>query len=365
MAAGFPLGMHGVKTSKGIVSGYQEVGQALYVGITAPINPGNSGGPLYNVKGEVIGINSAKFKGAARMAFAIPSNQVKVMLDALYLTRQWRVPVTGLSLSPGSSNLNAYLTGRNHSTGGVYVRSVKPNSVFSSAGVKKGDLLLALDGQKINNEGTIMVKALQDRVKISGLLARKKVQSLLTAHVYRKNTHGPGGKLLKLSTMYQQTPPLKVPMILEPLVDVPKFQIVAGIVFMELNLNLAKVFMASNPTDMMPYLKTDGVEKEAEPVIIISHIIPDSMAAKEGTAKPGTIVEQVNGMKIMNMRDLCNALHKNSKFWTMSTRRSLTVLSMKEVDLDLQQGKGSRGKYGRASTGCLLSAPVPMPKVRL
>merc|ERR1712146_201987 len=75
MAVGYPLGMHSVKSSKGIVSGYQQVDKALFLSITAPINPGNSGGPLFNTNGEVVGINSAKFESAARMAFAIPSVQ--------------------------------------------------------------------------------------------------------------------------------------------------------------------------------------------------------------------------------------------------------------------------------------------------
>merc|ERR1712072_808058 len=61
MAVGYPLGMKSVKSSMGIVSGYQQFKNSLYLSITAPINPGNSGGPLYNSQGQVVGINSAKF----------------------------------------------------------------------------------------------------------------------------------------------------------------------------------------------------------------------------------------------------------------------------------------------------------------
>merc|ERR1719160_823488 len=81
MAVGYPLGMHSVKASMGIVSGYQQFKSSLYMSITAPINPGNSGGPLFNTDGKVVGINSAKFAKASGIAFAIPSNQLKVTLD--------------------------------------------------------------------------------------------------------------------------------------------------------------------------------------------------------------------------------------------------------------------------------------------
>merc|ERR1711871_1825293 len=95
MAVGYPLGLKSVKASMGIVSGYQQFKSALYLQITAPINPGNSGGPLFNEKGQVVGIDSAKIASASGMSFSISSVQLKVMLDVLYQRRQFIVPYLG------------------------------------------------------------------------------------------------------------------------------------------------------------------------------------------------------------------------------------------------------------------------------
>merc|ERR1712167_386000 len=109
MAVGYPLGLKSVKASMGIVSGYQQFKSALYLQTTAPINPGNSGGPLFNQKGQVVGINSAKIAQASGMSFAIASVQLKVMLDILYERRQFIVPYLGYGFSVGTKLIQQYL----------------------------------------------------------------------------------------------------------------------------------------------------------------------------------------------------------------------------------------------------------------
>merc|ERR1711865_1300149 len=188
MAVGFPLGMQSVKATMGIISGYQQFENALYLSMTAAINPGNSGGPLFNADGECVGINSAKFAKASGIAFTIPSKQLKVMLDALYTVREVRVPDLGFEMSPGTEELNEYLTGLK-STGGVYVKDVIENGLFSQAGVKQGDLLLAVNGHKISRFGKVWMEVMKDRVNVNGLLARVKWESDLKLHIYRSDEH--------------------------------------------------------------------------------------------------------------------------------------------------------------------------------
>merc|ERR1711939_1234168 len=136
MAVGYPLGLKSVKASMGIVSGYQQFKSALYLQITAPINPGNSGGPLFNGKGQVVGINSAKMASASGMSFSISSVQLKVMLDILYQRRQFVVPYLGYGFSVGTKLIQNYLavSGDMDKTGGIYITKVHPNSIFHAAG---------------------------------------------------------------------------------------------------------------------------------------------------------------------------------------------------------------------------------------
>merc|ERR1711871_72988 len=142
MAVGYPLGLKSVKASMGIVSGYQQFKSALYLQITAPINPGNSGGPLFNEKGQVVGINSAKIASASGMSFSISSVQLKVMLDVLYQCRQFIVPYLGYGFSIGTKLIQQYLEvqGDHDQSGGIYITKVHPNGLFKMAGVTSGDL---------------------------------------------------------------------------------------------------------------------------------------------------------------------------------------------------------------------------------
>merc|ERR1711988_2008737 len=137
----------------------------LYLSITAPINEGNSGGPLFNMDGHVVGINSAKLTDVARIAFAIPSQQLAMMLDALYENREYLVPDLGFAWNPGSTNLNEYLSGI-AAPGGIYVRGVTKSGLFGQAGVRPSDILLAVDGHKINNDGKIFLKEIDNHVSI-------------------------------------------------------------------------------------------------------------------------------------------------------------------------------------------------------
>ena len=98
------------------------------------INPGNSGGPLFNMKGEVIGITTAKSTGNAveSIGFAIPINDVKSMIQELLEKGYISAPYMGVNITNEWDGV------------GVYVASVEPNSPAFAAGLKKGDLIVGL-----------------------------------------------------------------------------------------------------------------------------------------------------------------------------------------------------------------------------
>ena len=113
----------------------------------AAINPGNSGGPLINLKGEVIGINTAiisRSGGSQGIGFAIPSNSVRVALESLlkkgriirgYLGIQMRVPQTGQPVSAGE----------------VVVDEIIPGSPADDAHLQKGDVIRKFDGHEVKS----------------------------------------------------------------------------------------------------------------------------------------------------------------------------------------------------------------------
>ncbi len=115
----------------------------------AAINQGNSGGPLISLAGEVIGINSMIFSttGATMgIGFAIPINEAKQVIQFLIHGGPW---VGIAKVLPNSEGLAHYLGLR--VSRGVVVLDVTPNSPVAQAGLRRGDVVLSVDGQRVDN----------------------------------------------------------------------------------------------------------------------------------------------------------------------------------------------------------------------
>jgi len=151
VAVGNPFGLESTVTA-GIVSAKGRVlGEGPYdnfMQTDASINPGNSGGPLVNMDGEVVGINTAIIPSGQGLGFAIPVNMLKELLPKLKsgeVKRGW----LGVSLQPINEKL-AKTFGLEKSTGALVADVVKGDPA-SKAGVKAGDIILAVDGEKIED----------------------------------------------------------------------------------------------------------------------------------------------------------------------------------------------------------------------
>merc|ERR1719305_1996748 len=342
MAVGYPLGMQSVKASVGIVSGYQQFPTALYLSITAPINPGNSGGPLYNENGQVVGINSAKIASASGMSFSISSVQLKVMLDVLYQRRQFIVPYLGYGFSVGTKLIQQYLEVDSdlNKAGGVYITKVEPNGLFKEAGVEPGDLLVTVDGANIDRFGQTWMPTMKDNINILGLLARKAVGADLSLGVWRKSSQ----EMLTLTAMYDETPPFAVPYIYEPILHKPKYEIFAGIVFMELVENLVETLLDSNVAELIKYMEPAN---RASPAVIIAGVLPGSLADLDGSVKEGMILQKFNGKDISTIDDICAEVADVSGDWyTVSTSKTFTALKAEKVEEQQDSDPEISGRNG-------------------
>ena len=152
VAIGNPFGLGGTVTA-GIVSQKGRViGAGPYdnfIQTDASINPGNSGGPLFNTRGEVVGINTAIIAGGQGIGFATPINMVKEVLTQLKeqgrVTRGW----IGVSIQELTPEL-ARSFGLKEAEG-VLVSSVNPGDPAEKAGLQAGDIITSFDGKPISD----------------------------------------------------------------------------------------------------------------------------------------------------------------------------------------------------------------------
>lgn len=147
----------------------------------AAINGGNSGGPLVNSLGQVIGMNTLIFtaggvQGNIGLGFAIPINKVKRIVTELKekgkIDRDFQI---GMSIQSIDEGIARYYDLK--STKGVIVTKVVPNSPADDAGIKTGDIILEVEGYKINNENTIF-----------GVFQEFRVGQTITLKILRDNS---------------------------------------------------------------------------------------------------------------------------------------------------------------------------------
>ena len=128
----------------------------IYVQTDAPINPGNSGGPLVNVRGEVVGMNTfivSQSGGSEGLGFAVPSATIRTAFRQLKEYGQLRRQEVGMSLQTITPEMSAALNlGRDS---GVIISDVWPKGPAEAAGVMAGDILVAVDGQLVDNLPTV------------------------------------------------------------------------------------------------------------------------------------------------------------------------------------------------------------------
>ncbi|MBD2014716.1 trypsin-like peptidase domain-containing protein [Microcoleus sp. FACHB-53] len=164
IAIGNPLGLDNTVTT-GIISATgrssSQVGvpdkRVNFIQTDAAINPGNSGGPLLNASGQVIGMNTAIIQGAQGLGFAIPINTAQRIAQQLIATGQAQHPYLGIqmvTLTPElkqniNNNPQAGLTVNEDN--GILIAKVMPNSPAAQAGLRAGDVIHKINGQRVKN----------------------------------------------------------------------------------------------------------------------------------------------------------------------------------------------------------------------
>ncbi len=183
IAIGNPLGLNNTVTS-GIISATgrssNDIGasdkRVDYLQTDAAINPGNSGGPLLNVRGQVIGMNTAIIRGAQGLGFAIPINTVQRIAQELITKGRVDHPYLGIQMVTLTPEIKEKINGGGDRLNlavdkGVLLIDIVPRSPASVAGLRSGDVI-----QSINNQPVTKIEEVQKLVESSKIGSPLQIQ---------------------------------------------------------------------------------------------------------------------------------------------------------------------------------------------
>jgi len=286
LAIGNPFGLQHTVTS-GIVSalgrsGINPDGYEDFIQTDASINPGNSGGALVNLRGELVGINSAIFSnsgGNIGIGFAIPVNIAKSIMNQILQFGEVKRGLLGVSISDFNAE-SAKAFGIEGTAEGALVQEVADGSAAEKAGIEVGDVILSVDGQRI--------KTASDLRNIVGL---KRSGESVRVEVLRD------GKRRQITALLSEV---------ATTAQVDGEDIHPGLAGAELGNHEGKA------------------DQFAGPGVLIESVEPESPAAQTGLLANDIIVS-VNRIRVRNVRELQQA----------AGQQSLLILSIRRGNRNL------------------------------
>jgi hypothetical protein len=306
---GFPLGGQEVSSTAGIVSrvesrGYVHSGidSHLVVQTDAAINPGNSGGPVIQ-DGRVVGVAFQGYPGFDNMGFFIPVPVVRHFPDDLQDSRYDGFPDSGLSTTPLLSP--AYRRERRMPAGksGVVVDAVSPGGSVDGI-VQPGDVILAVDGVPVANDGTIKVG--DTRVTFEHLFDMKQEGQELSVTLLRD------GKEETKKLVSRRIPRLDAQRNRYGVA--PRYVVYAGLVFMALDREFLKTFGRGWPGTadrnlVWHHLFREGEEPESadREVVVLTRILRHPVNSQMSWNGPA-VVARINGVTLKGLADVPAAL---------------------------------------------------------
>jgi serine protease Do len=228
----------------------------------APINPGNSGGPLFNVNGDLIGINTAIRAGAENIGFSIPVDTLADNLRRMLMPEKLRRVRLGLVVGRVKN-----IAGQT----GLVVDSVAESSPASEKGLAAGDIILRMDGHKLANIIDFYVRMME-----------KEVGEPIAIEYIRPGSYPLKSQQVRLSMLERPLPDGKA---------------------------LVRKFFQMNVSELDKRTAYKYGYESAYPILIVTDVQPNGMAAGVGL-RPGDLILSIGGVAVRNTRELSIVMEK-------------------------------------------------------
>jgi len=310
LAIGNPLGIGqsvtaGIISAKGRRTGLSDGSFEDFLQTDAPINRGNSGGALVNLAGELIGINSQILSsgnsgGSIGIGFSIPSNMAKSVMEQLLKDGKVRRGMLGVNIQNITEDLAKSLELKD--TKGVLVSNVRAGSSAEKAGIKNGDIITAINGEKVED----------------GNVLRNKVASTLPGTDIKLTVIRDGQEqelVAKLDEFDSDTAKKEN----QPDEENPENQTKPS---GKLGLDLKPV----TPDEAKKLQLPDGTNG-----LLVTDVDPNGSAAEEGIAR-GDVILEVNRQKVETLEEMQTALEKSGEkpiLLRVARRGQVTYLTVK------------------------------------
>lgn len=296
---GFPVGGEKLSITEGVVSRIETTRYShsylyyLSVQIDAAINPGNSGGPVVS-NNKLVGIAFQALSSSQSIGYAIPTVMIKHFLSDLKDGKYEGFPGLGINYQGLESDSYRKKLGMKDKQTGVVVTDVAYGTSSWDV-LKKGDVILNIDGVKIENDGTVKYGN-KGRVDMTFITDQKYVGQSATVTVLRD-------KVQKKLTMKLKKESQIVP--IQQYDIKPTYYIFGGIVFTELTGNYIQLFGGdcNAPAELLMHINGDVMKEDKRSVIVIRQVFADESNIGYHN-NVNDIIENVNGENVVDMKDL-------------------------------------------------------------
>jgi len=289
LAIGNPFGV-GQTVTNGIVSALarSNVGitdYSFFIQTDAAINPGNSGGPLVDMDGDLIGVNTAilsRSGSSSGVGFAIPAATAKQVLSAAFggshsVVRPW-LGARGQTVTGEIARSLGMTAPR-----GVLVADVWPGGAAARAGLREGDVIVAVAGQPVNDEGAVTYQ-----------FGARRIGESVPVTILRN------GREQTLTIRAEEAP------------NTPASD--------ERTITGRNPFSGATVVNLSPAAAdTLGIDAFAGQGVLVTRVAAGF--AQEAGFQPGDFVREVNGREIRTVRDLSTALSSNARAWRVTVER--------------------------------------------